>query len=220
ARSGWVGRGRWVSSTADGGATWSTAKLPVRPSHLWSAEVQCAGRAVWALLRDGVGSSQEAVVALRSFDRGAAWKPVLTEPYFPSLPPGVHVAGSIAGYAGPFAAVSASAFFTVECSPCERPVSIAWTADGGTRFHHRTLARGVQLGSPTAISFPDDRHGYVVVQGRYHPEILATTDGARTWAVAYPAVHSIPTPTPSSSATLSPVSEADALDAVAFAASH
>lgn len=197
AQHGWVIGGRTVFQL-DSGSRWPTFTHPTRlPGVLgthWAGSIECDNTSVWVLLRgEGGASNQGPAVALRSLDSGATWRPVLTEGYFPSLPQrlSLRVAGQITGYAGVFASVGTSAFFSVSCSACSASDSVSVTRDAGSSFSSRKIGIGLpQQTAPMSISFTDPQHGWLAVQwtGGSHPEsdLLRTTDGGTTWQAVYP----------------------------------
>lgn len=105
----------------------------------FSAQVKCSGRTVWVLFHNGVASSQEAYVGVRSGDGGRTWKRLLAEPYF-----GVSAPFTIDSYSGPWTLVGRqAAYFVGWCPACTAygTVSLTVTLDGGRHFRHYRIPR-------------------------------------------------------------------------------
>ncbi len=82
--------------------------LPRAGAAAFGAEVRCSGRTVWVLCHNGVASSQEAYVGVRSGDGGRTRNVLLAERYF-----GVEAPFQIDEYAGPWTLVGERAAFFV-----------------------------------------------------------------------------------------------------------
>lgn len=183
-RTAWGGVGSKVMRTTDGGRSWSSRSL--YPSPWFSASsIGCAGASTaWNLAVGGAAMSQQNYLGSLTVDGGRTWTPLLHEAYFP-LPPNVgKVRSEIDAYSGSFAVVSGStAFFAGSCAPCGRhPVSVTRTTDGGATFIRTRLRMTSTIGaSPLAISFPDARHGWLLIGWQPTAQLWQTSDGGRTW---------------------------------------
>ncbi|MFL5950674.1 MAG: hypothetical protein ACJ74M_03640 [Gaiellaceae bacterium] len=160
---GWLARDGTVWTTHDGGAGWAPVRL--RRGQQEIPNVECGGRDAWILFREGAAAGTEGYHVFRSLD-GAAWRPVYASPFQRALP-------SISNYSGPFDVLgNGRAVFTGSCAPC--------ADSGGTATLVSGAARATWSGSaPTAISFVDARHGWIVSAGR----LRETSDGGRHWQV-------------------------------------
>jgi hypothetical protein len=103
-----------------------------------AAQIKCSGRTVWVLFHNGVASSQEDYVGVRSGDRGRTWTRLLAEPYF-----GVRAPFTIDSYSGPWTIVGENAaYFVGWCPACGRgTVSLTVTLDGGRHFRRYKAPR-------------------------------------------------------------------------------
>lgn len=174
----WTANGGSVSLSSDDGRSWSRIDSGLPETGLL-AKLGCAGDAVWLLAIGGVASSQQAYVVSRSLDRGATWRAVFGERYFPLAAPGVP---EIDAYPGPFAIVTPDAArFIGTCPACSstESASLVRTDDAGA-----TSAKIALPASPIEswfdVSFPDPDNGWVVAS-HTAAELLKTTDGGASW---------------------------------------
>ncbi len=174
----WTANGGSVSLSSDEGLSWSAINSGLPGTGL-QPRLGCAGDAVWLLATGGVGSSQQAYVVTRSLDRGATWRPVYGEPYFPLAPPGVT---EIDAYPGPFAIVTPNvARFIGTCPACSNAESASLTrTDDAGATSAKTALPATPVESWFDLSFADPDHGWIVAS---HPssELLKTTDGGASW---------------------------------------
>ena len=175
----WMANGGSVSLSSDEGQSWSRIDSGLPKTGL-QAKLGCAGDAVWLLASDGAGSSQQAYVVTRSLDRGATWRAVFGEPYFPLAPPGLP---EIDAYPGPFAIVTPDAarfIGTCPACPSTASASLVRTDDAGATSAKIALPATTPVESWFDLSFADPDHGWMVAS---HPtsELLKTTDGGASW---------------------------------------
>jgi len=187
--AGWAAHEATVLRTQDGGRTWRRAMtFPITHSRGWFASVRCTGAATaWVLLSGGVGASnQQPYLLYRTSDGGRHWQAVLKEVYFagsayPSLPIVVSGPGS---YIGPLSAVDrATAYVLGICFPCSLHNSIVMSRvqNGGQTVHYVGAVPGLTSEGPLAIAFVDASHGWVAGTTGHVTEILATSNGGKTW---------------------------------------
>src|SRR5262249_47235930 len=155
-------RGGTVWSPPDGGAHWRRVRLRSGPQEV--PDIGCAGRDAWVVFHEGAAAGTEGYHVFRSL-AGAPWRAVFASPFQRELP-------SVSNYIGPFAVLRrGGAVLTGSCAPC----------DGrGTGTLVSKSGRATWLGpAPTAISFLDQRHGWIVSGGR----LRETIDGGHHWRV-------------------------------------
>jgi photosystem II stability/assembly factor-like uncharacterized protein len=157
---GWVARGGTVWTTHDGGAGWFRTRL--RNGSQEIPAVGCKHRDAWVSFAEGAAAGTEGYHVFRSL-AGAPWRAVYGSPFQRKLP-------SISNYVGPFAVLGRGvAVFTGSCAPCD---------GGGTATLVSPSGRATWRGSaPTAITFLDARHGWIVSGGR----LRETKDAGRHW---------------------------------------
>jgi photosystem II stability/assembly factor-like uncharacterized protein len=156
---GWVARGGAVWTTHDGGAGWLRARLRSGPQEV--PDLGCSPRGAWVVFHEGAAANTEGYHAFRS--AGRRWRAVYASPFQRKLP-------SIGNYAGPFTVLrSGGAVLTGSCAPCDGVGTATLVSSTG-----RATWRGP---APTAISFVDQRRGWIVSGGR----LRETTDGGRHW---------------------------------------
>jgi photosystem II stability/assembly factor-like uncharacterized protein len=159
---GWVARGGTVWTTHDGGAGWTRTRLRTGPQE--RPDLGCARTAAWVVFHEGAAAGTEGYRVFRSL-LGAPWRAVYASPFQRKLP-------SISNYAGPFAVLrDGEAVLTGSCAPCGGTGTATLVSPSG-----RSTWRGP---APTAISFRDGRHGWILSGGR----LLETTDAGRHWRV-------------------------------------
>jgi photosystem II stability/assembly factor-like uncharacterized protein len=177
---GWVGQGRKVLFTHDGGATW---QLQFTLAHrAGAAVVHCTpGGSVWALFTDGVAASHEAYAVYASFDGGSHWVAELAQ--FVHTPRKVP---RIDDYAGPFDVVSPQVVkFLGLCVACGRGrPSLTATATHGRAWVHRRMSvpRGV---GDYSVMFVDRRRGWVAEADGRTTRIAHTGNAGLTWTLQY-----------------------------------
>jgi photosystem II stability/assembly factor-like uncharacterized protein len=177
---GWVGQGRKVLFTDDGGATW---RLQFTLAHrAGRAVVHCTpGGTVWALFTDGAATSHQAYAVYASFDGGSHWLPELAQ--FIHTPRKVP---RIDDYPGPFDVVSPQTVkFLGLCVACGRGrPSLTATATHGQVWVHRRMSvpRGV---GDYAVMFVDRRRGWVAEADGRTTRIAHTADAGVTWTLQY-----------------------------------
>jgi len=159
---GWVARGGTVWTTHDGGAGWFRTRLRAGPQEI--PDVGCSKGGAWVVFHEGAAAGTEGYHVFRSFGSGP-WRAVFASPFQRKLP-------SISNYAGPFAVLrQGGAVLTGSCAPCD---------GGGTATLVSPSGRATWRGAgPTAISFLNERHGWIVSGGR----LRETVDGGRHWRV-------------------------------------
>jgi photosystem II stability/assembly factor-like uncharacterized protein len=159
-RVGWVARGGTVWNTRDGGAHWRHARL--RSGSQEVPDVGCTRRDTWVVFHEGAAAGTEGYHVFRSL-AGAPWRAVFASPFQRKLP-------SVSNYVGPFVVLrQGGAVLTGSCAPCDGRGTATLVSPSG-----RATWRGP---APTAISFLDQRHGWIVSGGR----LRETTDGGRHW---------------------------------------
>lgn len=159
---GWVARGGTVWTTHDGGAGWFRARLRSGPQEV--PDLGCSEGGAWVVFHEGAAAGTEGYHVFSSL-RGAPWRAVYASPFQRKLP-------SISNYAGPFTVLAGGGtVLTGSCAPC---------GGRGTATLVTALSRATWPGpAPTALSFLNQRHGWIVSGGR----LRETTDGGRHWRV-------------------------------------
>jgi photosystem II stability/assembly factor-like uncharacterized protein len=173
--------------TTDGGATWRQVALPAAVTRFTGLgqRLQCAPPGVlWDLFVGEPGAGNEFYALYRGPNGGASWQLITGH----ELPQGG--AGPEPGpYAGALSVVSAdAAYLTGWCGACypSSPTTPPAVAIGGTTDAGRTWRDFPVPGLPptaTDIAFVTDDQGWLVAEGNpMRPsQILATSDGGRTW---------------------------------------
>jgi hypothetical protein len=143
------------------------------------AEIQCRGRTVWVLFHNGVASSQESYVGVRSGDGGLSWRRLLAEAYF-----GISAPFQIDSYSGPWTLLDArAAVFVGTCPACGRgTVSLTVTLNGGRSFQRHRIPQ-LEGWEPRSVHFTDRRHGSVTARRGTLVRTVVTADGGRRWRV-------------------------------------
>lgn len=127
--------------------------------RVMSAELKCAGRTVWVVFHNGVASSQEAYVGVRSGDGGRTWRRVFAEGYF-----GVTAPHQLDSYSGPWTiSGERSAYFTGWCPACGYGTVSLWVTHDGGRTFRRYPVPGLAGFPPVAIRVAGDD---VTITGR------------------------------------------------------
>jgi hypothetical protein len=157
---GWVARGGTVWRTIDAGRTWARARLRSGPQEL--PELGCNYGGAWVVFHEGAAAGTEGYHVFHWLGRGP-WRLVYASPFQSKV-------RSISNYAGPFTVLRRGAgVFTGSCAPCD---------GAGTATLVSPSSRATWRGPPpTAVSFLDARHGWIVSGGR----LRETADGGRHW---------------------------------------
>jgi photosystem II stability/assembly factor-like uncharacterized protein len=180
----WAAGGKEVLHSGDGGETWSTSLTAPFNGDAWAAKIQCvASEVAWVEFLGGYAALSHAPWAVyRTLDGGQTWEVMAAEPYtLGDIIPGASAPGS---YPGPFSLVDdKTAFITGVCPVCGHgSVSIRSTTDGGATWSADYLvAAPDRYLRPVAVDFVDAKHGWVALASTEDSEILATSDGGRTW---------------------------------------
>jgi photosystem II stability/assembly factor-like uncharacterized protein len=177
---GWIGKGRKVLFTHDGGASWRVQFTLAHTAQ--RADVHCtAGGAVWALFTDGAATSHQAYAVYASFDGGSHWLPELAQ--FIHTP---HPVPRIDDYPGPFDVVSPTvAKFLGFCPACGRgTVSLTATSNHGLGWVHRPVSAPRGFGA-YSLMFVDRSVGWVAKTAGGSTVIARTGDAGGTWKVQY-----------------------------------
>jgi photosystem II stability/assembly factor-like uncharacterized protein len=190
----WAAYQAAVLRSDDKGYSFSHVLSPqIDTKRPWLAKVHCAGEnAAWAeFTSEPAGMQQRPYVVYRTTDAGRTWQAVLmnkkTPDAYPQLTGGNDGPGP---WPGPFAVVDPNtAFFFGICSVCgERgAISVTGTTDGGATWQPVATVPDVTVAGPVAVSFADDKHGWVVgTSANGSPVIAATADGGLTWTRQHP----------------------------------
>jgi photosystem II stability/assembly factor-like uncharacterized protein len=178
----WSGRRGWtisqavVRTTTDAGRTWRSVDVPMRLEPMGSS-IRCSGATAWMSGSYGIGMSQESYEVVRTLDGGTTWKTVLSHIMSEDrrdLP-------GIDSYSGPVAPPTPQvAIFVGTCPACgEGTISVTVTTDGGRTFaHHDVTSQNDPGDAPSAVSFPDPDHGWILGSSG---AIYATSNGGVTW---------------------------------------
>jgi hypothetical protein len=159
---GWVARGGTIWTTHDGGAGWLRA--PLRAGAQDVPDIGCSKGGAWVAFAEGAAAGTEGYHVFRSLG-GGPWRAAYASPFQRKLP-------SISNYIGPLTVLrSGAAVLTGSCAPC---------AGRGTATLVTPSGRATWPGpAPTALSFLDARHGWIVSGGR----LRRTSDAGRHWRV-------------------------------------
>ncbi len=177
---GWIGKGRKVLFTDDGGATWQLQFMLAHTAG--QAVVHCTGGgSVWVLFTDGAATSHQAYAVYASFDGGAHWLPELAQ--FIHTPRKVP---RIDDYPGPFDVVSATVEkFLGLCVACGRGrPSLTATATHGRVWVHRRMSAPRGVGD-YSVMFVDRLRGWVAEADGTTTRIAHTGDAGVTWTLQY-----------------------------------
>ena len=192
ARAGWLGAGRQVWRTEDGGERWSAVfEPPVAEGVRWWATVACAGGAsAYAQFAAGVAAlGNSPYVTYHTADAGRSFTPVFAQGHMASLYPTVRAASGAGSYPALIAMTAPDRATFVGGSP--GPIGVVTVA--GAAIATRTQLSGGG-GGLLGADFVDERTGWVAMVGPTHePVVLMTRDGGVTWAPSYPSSAVVPT---------------------------
>jgi photosystem II stability/assembly factor-like uncharacterized protein len=170
AAEGWAATARGLSSTSDGGASWSSvAPVGIAPEQIRG--VHLAAGSGWIVA--ATGSAKRPLALYRTTNRGATWA-VSTLP----APADVDVAAPTD--IEPLDDLHV--FVGLRLEPGRWSLSrglLLRTSDGGARWTKSALPAGGDL------SFPTARDGWLA-GGLAHERLYATHDGGKTWKQVVP----------------------------------
>jgi hypothetical protein len=206
--------GQTILGTTDGGHTWQRGftVAPMMGGQLGCTGPSLAGSSgaaqgtagktvpssVWALVVAGVGMNQETYGLFRSGDAGKHWQAVTgvtTAGAGPAPGNAAHAPSGPVGYAAQLAVVdAATAYLAGGCPPCGGvgTMQVGGTTDGGKTWRTYPPIPGVGFGGEFGLSFATVKQGWLALstpneQGTARTgEVLATTDGGKTWSRQYP----------------------------------
>ncbi|MEQ6377019.1 hypothetical protein RZN25_09330 [Bacillaceae bacterium S4-13-56] len=182
-----------VKRTEDGGANWKIimereTKAPLRKVEIRSAGVDDA----WIQMTGDAGMSQVGYSLFHTQDNGKDLRPVLVNSTAGAGPgPGFTIEedgrdypaiGSAPGDL--FVLTKDVAFMSAICAPCDNPISIGGTTDGGETW---AISEGEFIGyaKPT-IGFSDEQNGWWIQgDGKGSSILYITKDGGQSWEQGY-----------------------------------
>lgn len=110
-------------------------------------QIACSGDTVWVVFYNGVASSQQAYLGVRSGDSGRTWRLVFAEPYF-----GVRAPHQLDSYMGAWRLDGPrAAYFTGRCPACGPGTVSLWVTKDGGRTFRRYRVPGLRGYGTTAI---------------------------------------------------------------------
>jgi len=179
---GFIGSGRRVWQTIDGGTTWRTALTVPRPG-ISVMYVECDGNeATWAFV-SGPATPQGVPDALYRTTNGTTWKAVVdssVSEQWAKAPRG-------ANYPVALAAPSAEAAYLVTQYPIGHGgYRVGRTTDGGQSWvaGSQLLPDGITPypdNGPVRLAFPSVTDGWLVARQGASLVVLTTTNGGTTW---------------------------------------
>jgi N-acetyl-anhydromuramyl-L-alanine amidase AmpD len=170
AAEGWAATARGLSSTRDGGASWSKVSPGgIAPEQIRG--VHLAGDSGWIVV--ATGNAKRPLALYRTASRGLTWT---VSPL--AVPADVDVAAPVSVEP----VDDTHAFIGLRLEPGRWSLSrglLLRTSDGGTTWAKTALPAGGNL------SFPTTRDGWLV-GGLAHERLYASHDGGKTWKQVVP----------------------------------
>lgn len=180
-----------VKKSEDGGENWETIMERETTAPLTKVDIRSAGPSdAWILMTGDAGMSQVGYSLFHTEDDGETLRPVLVNSTAGAGPgPGFTIdddddenypaVGSEPGEL--FVLNENVAFMTGICAPCEDPISMGVTTDGGETWN---ISEGEYIGyhAKPNVGFADDKNGWWITGDGSGSSILyITNDGGNSW---------------------------------------